>query len=201
VYSGRKPSKSARNPKTVPRKRPKYAKTASFYDAFKSCIRGHKRSKSARNPKSVCYGPRKRPKYAKTASFHDSLKSCIGGHEPSKSARDPKTVPRKRPKYAKTTSFHDGLKSWIGVRNIRNRPVTQKLCAMAQENDQNMRKRRVFTTRSNRVSGVTNGRNRPETLKLCAPTKTAKICENGGFSPRAQIVYRGSRTVEIGPEA
>ena len=75
-----------------PRKWPKYAKTASFEDALKSCIGGHKPSKSALNPITMCYNPREQPKYTKMASFHDVFKSYTGGHKPSKSARNPKTV-------------------------------------------------------------------------------------------------------------
>jgi hypothetical protein len=64
-----------------------------------------------------------------------------------------------------------------------------------------MGKRRVFTARSNRVSGVTNLRNQPGNLKLRAIAhKNVLKCENIEFSRRAQIVYQGSQTVEIGLE-
>ena len=181
-----------------PRIRPKYSKTTSCHDALKSCTGGHKQSKSARYLKIL---PRERPKYAKTTSFHEALKSCIGGHKLSKSARNPKTIPRKRPKYAKTTSFHDALKSSVGRNKPSKSARNPTTVCYSLRNVQNIRKRRVFSTPPNHVSGVKNHRNRPGTLKQCAIAhETSKICENDEFSRRTQIVYRVSKSVEIGPE-
>jgi hypothetical protein len=84
VSGGHKPSKSARNPKTMcysPQIMPKNAKAANFDEALKSCIGGHKPKKSARNVKTVCYSPQIMPNYTKTASFDDALKSCTGGSQ------------------------------------------------------------------------------------------------------------------------
>jgi hypothetical protein len=101
-----------------------------------------------------------------------------------------------------------------GVADRGNRPRTLKLGAISHKTAKicektvcksprkyrNTRKRRVLTTRSNRVPGVTDRRNRPGTLKLCAsPQKRPKYAK-GEFRRRTQIVYRGSRTVEFGPE-
>jgi hypothetical protein len=107
-----------------------------------------------------CASPRKRP----VLTTRSNRVSWV--HKPSKSPRNPNTMcysPRIMPQYAKTTSFHDALKSLPGVTNRLNRPETQKQCSIAHENGQNMRKRRVVTTHSNRVPGVINRRNRPGT--------------------------------------
>ena len=81
-----------------------------------------------------------------------------------------------------------------GVTNRRNRPGTLKL---SEENDQNMRKRRVLTTCSNRVSGghkasksarnpktvCYSPRERPKYAKTTSFDDTLKSCV-GGHKPK-----------------
>jgi hypothetical protein len=52
-----------------------------------------------------------------------------------------------------------------------------------------------------RVEWVMDRENRPGTPKLCAIAhENGRNMRNGEFSRRDQIVYRGLRTVKIGPE-
>ena len=86
-----------------------------------------------------------------------------------------------------------------GVLHRGNRPEALKLCAIAHGNDQNMRKRRVSPTCSNRVLGSRTVEIGPEPENYVQKsTKTAKMCKKRRVltmrSNRVPgVTYRGNR--------
>ena len=105
---------------------------------MKPCTVGHGNSKSSLELKTVCYSPRKQPENAKTTSFD------LAGD--FKSSSELKTVfysPQKQPEIVKTMSFdvaEETVYRWSQVLKI---VFGSKQCAIAHENGQKTRKRRV----------------------------------------------------------
>lgn len=96
------------------------------------------------NPNTMWYSPRKWPKYVKTTTFQDVLKSCtwddgvmqIGLELQIYVPQTTKTV-----KICETGEFPRRTQfAYRGSRGRRSRPETPKLCAIAHEKGQIMRK-------------------------------------------------------------
>jgi hypothetical protein len=133
VSGGHKPSKSARNPKTVRRKRPKYAKTASFDDVLKSCIGGHKPSKSARNPKHCAIAPKNGQNMRKRRVFTMHSNRILGVTNRQNRPGTLKLSQENGQNMRKRRVLMTRSNRVLGVTNRRNRPGTLKLCAIAHK--------------------------------------------------------------------